>query len=88
VPVVGGEGCYTWGRTQTSVLPLLRLSATGTLQICAPEQSRNVRYRDLERSVDCPYAAGAFGFLIFSQTFDGPDLYGASSFFKTMPPSR
>jgi hypothetical protein len=58
------------------------------LKICAPEQSRNVRYRDLERSVDCPYAAGAFGFLIFSQTFDGPDLYGASSFFKTMPPSR
>jgi hypothetical protein len=30
VPVVGGEDCYTWGRTQTSVLPLLRLSATGT----------------------------------------------------------
>jgi hypothetical protein len=30
-------------------------------------------------------AAGAFGFLIFSQAFDGPDLYGASSFFETMP---
>jgi hypothetical protein len=25
-------------------------------------------------------AAGAFGFLIFSHAFDGPDLYGASSF--------
>ena len=23
MPVVGGEGCYSWGRTQTSVLPLL-----------------------------------------------------------------
>jgi hypothetical protein len=30
-------------------------------------------------------AAGAFGFLIFSHAFDGPDLYGASSFFETMP---
>jgi hypothetical protein len=30
-------------------------------------------------------AAGAFEFLIFSHTFDGPDLYGASSFFETMP---
>jgi hypothetical protein len=29
--------------------------------------------------------AGAFGFLIFSHAFDGPDLYGASSFFETMP---
>ena len=27
-------------------------------------------------------AAGAFGFLIFSQAFDGPDLYGALSFFE------
>jgi hypothetical protein len=24
-------------------------------------------------------AAGAFGFLIFSYAFDGPDLYGASA---------
>jgi hypothetical protein len=31
-------------------------------------------------------AAGAFGFLIFSHAFDGPDLYGASSFFATTPP--
>jgi hypothetical protein len=30
-------------------------------------------------------AAGAFGFLIFSHAFDDPDLYGASSFFETMP---
>ena len=30
-------------------------------------------------------AAGAFGFLIFSHAFDGPDLYGESSFFDTMP---
>jgi hypothetical protein len=30
-------------------------------------------------------AAGAFGFLIFSHVFDGPDLYGALSFFETMP---
>jgi hypothetical protein len=30
-------------------------------------------------------AAGAFGFLIFSHAFDGPDLYGESSFFETMP---
>jgi hypothetical protein len=30
-------------------------------------------------------AAGALGFLIFSHAFDGPDLYGASSFFETMP---
>jgi hypothetical protein len=30
-------------------------------------------------------AAGAFGFLIFNHTFDGPDLYGAASFFETMP---
>src|SRR5262245_27564037 len=30
-------------------------------------------------------AAGAFGFLIFSHAFDGPDLYGALSFFETMP---
>jgi hypothetical protein len=30
VPVVGGEACYSWGRTQTSMLPLLGLSATGT----------------------------------------------------------
>jgi hypothetical protein len=29
-------------------------------------------------------AAGAFGFLIFSHTFEGPDLYGASSFFETI----
>jgi hypothetical protein len=27
-------------------------------------------------------AAGAFGFLIFNHAFDGPDLYGASSFFE------
>jgi hypothetical protein len=27
-------------------------------------------------------AAGAFGFLIFSHAFDGPDLYGAFSFFE------
>jgi hypothetical protein len=32
-------------------------------------------------------AAGAFGFLIFSHTFDGPNLYGASSFFETIPSS-
>jgi hypothetical protein len=32
-------------------------------------------------------AAGAFGFLIFSHVFDGSDLYGASSFFETIPPS-
>jgi hypothetical protein len=30
-------------------------------------------------------AAGTFGFLIFCHAFDGPDLYGASSFFETMP---
>jgi hypothetical protein len=30
-------------------------------------------------------AAGALGFLIFSHTLDGPDLYGALSFFETMP---
>jgi hypothetical protein len=30
-------------------------------------------------------AAGAFGFLIFNQAFEGPDLYGESSFFETMP---
>jgi hypothetical protein len=30
-------------------------------------------------------AAGAFGFLIFSHAFEGPDLYGTSSFFETMP---
>jgi hypothetical protein len=30
-------------------------------------------------------AAGAFGFLIFNHAFDGPDLYGALSFFETMP---
>jgi hypothetical protein len=30
-------------------------------------------------------AADAFGFLIFSHAFDGPDLYGALSFFETMP---
>ena len=29
-------------------------------------------------------AAGAFGFLIFSHAFDGPDLYGALSFFETL----
>jgi hypothetical protein len=28
---------------------------------------------------------GRFGFLIFSHDFDGLDLYGASSFFETMP---
>jgi hypothetical protein len=32
-------------------------------------------------------AAGALGFLIFNQVFDGPDLYGALSFFETMPSS-
>jgi hypothetical protein len=32
-------------------------------------------------------AAGAFGFLIFSHAFDWPDLYGALSFFETMPSS-
>jgi hypothetical protein len=31
------------------------------------------------------YAAGAVGFLIFNHTFNGPDLYGALSFFETMP---
>jgi hypothetical protein len=30
-------------------------------------------------------AAGAFGFLIFSHAFDGPDLYGALSFLETTP---
>jgi hypothetical protein len=30
-------------------------------------------------------ADGAFGFLTFSHAFDGPDLYGALSFFETMP---
>src|SRR4029453_16360891 len=30
-------------------------------------------------------AAGAFGFLIFSHAFDGPDLYGASSFLRQCP---
>ena len=30
-------------------------------------------------------ATGAFGFLIFSHAFAGPDLCGASSFFDTMP---
>jgi hypothetical protein len=30
-------------------------------------------------------AAGALGFLIFSHASDGPDLYGASSFFETIP---
>jgi predicted DNA-binding ribbon-helix-helix protein len=30
-------------------------------------------------------AAGAFGFLIFNQAFEGPDLYGESSFFETRP---
>jgi hypothetical protein len=30
-------------------------------------------------------AAGALGFLIFSHAFDDPDLYGALSFFETMP---
>jgi hypothetical protein len=29
-------------------------------------------------------AADIFRFLIFSHTLDGPDLYGASSFFETM----
>jgi hypothetical protein len=33
-------------------------------------------------------AAGAFGFLIFSHAFDGPDLYGALSFFETIPSRR
>jgi hypothetical protein len=32
-------------------------------------------------------AAGAFGFLTFSHAFDGPDLFGALSFFETMPSS-
>jgi UDP-galactopyranose mutase len=39
----------------------------------------------LECSVVARVAAGAFAFLIFSHAFDGPDLYGASSFFETMP---
>ena len=30
-------------------------------------------------------AAGALEFLIFSHAVDGPDLYGALSFFETMP---
>ena len=30
-------------------------------------------------------ATGAFGFLIFNHAFDGPDLYGALSFFETIP---
>jgi hypothetical protein len=30
-------------------------------------------------------AAGAFGFLIFSHAFDGPDLYGAFTYFETIP---
>jgi hypothetical protein len=30
-------------------------------------------------------AAGAFGFFIFNHAFDGPDLYGALSFFETTP---
>jgi hypothetical protein len=30
-------------------------------------------------------AAGALGFLIFSHAFDDLDLYGALSFFETMP---
>jgi hypothetical protein len=38
----------------------------------------------LERSM-ARVAAGAFGFLIFNQAFEGPDLYGESSFFETMP---
>jgi len=35
----------------------------------------------LESPINC-VAAGAFGFLIFSHAFDGPDLYGALSFFE------
>jgi hypothetical protein len=31
--------------------------------------------------------AGAFGFLVFSQDLDGPERYGASTFFETMPSS-
>jgi hypothetical protein len=30
-------------------------------------------------------AAGAFGFLIFSHAFEGPDRYGALSFLETIP---
>jgi hypothetical protein len=30
-------------------------------------------------------AAGAFGFLTLIQVFDGPERYGASSLFETMP---
>jgi hypothetical protein len=35
------------------------------------------------QNVPARVAAGAFGFLIFSHAFDGPDLYGALSFFET-----
>jgi len=30
-------------------------------------------------------AAGAFGFLTLIQVFDGPERYGAFSFFETIP---
>jgi hypothetical protein len=40
---------------------------------------------DLERSM-ARVAAGALGFLIFSHAFDGPDLYGAFSFFEIFKP--
>jgi hypothetical protein len=46
-----------------------------------PQCSGNQAFRSGVQKVPsiARVAAGAFGFLIFSHAFDGPDLYGASS---------
>ena len=51
-------------------------------------QDRGLRSRPKKFHPAARVAAGAFGFLIFSHAFDGPDLYGASRRFETAPPNN
>ena len=63
------------------------LCATVAIGSASSQSTQQCGYRFLNQDVPSipRVAGGAFGFLIFSHGFDGPDLYGASSFFETPP---
>ena len=85
-----GARLWLGERLQLSVLWRLRLLLiTNYLTLfegppkVAPLASNSSRFQKLPSKTRV--AAAAFGFLVLSHAFDGPDLYGASSFFETMP---
>jgi hypothetical protein len=93
----GYDSCVQWvarlwlgERLQLSVLWRLRLLLiTNYLTLfegppkVAPLASNSSRFQKLPSITRV--AAAAFGFLVLSHALDGPDLYGASSIFGTMP---